>query len=413
MYILFMTVGTGQGIEDGICFSINDHNPDKIVFFATQDALQKKKDIIEARISNIKKEWILLPEEENFDALADFMCQQINQLKQQYPKSEFAIDATFGTKAMTSALIVAAYYNDIDKLSYVSGAKRDEHGKVISGTEKIIKGRMNLFKIRNVLKEAVQLFNECLYMPAKHLIENHESLIGEKLDLSKQLKALKMFTEMQICREAFSFNEAGEILKRLGEEYPSEGALFLNIEPEKFKEYSQEFYRKFSEIENNPVHPKRLGELISSAKRSAKIGRFDDAVARLYRAVEFIGQVALYNKGLYNPEENKFSLDEKISDKIPEDLKEAIQNRRPIGLRGIYTYLYYLGYTKAQSVYNPETNLYNDVLNLRNKSILAHGFKPLSEESFKRIHEFVLKLAKDFSMNTKPVLEDLRLIIPA
>jgi CRISPR-associated protein (TIGR02710 family) len=407
-----MTVGTGKDIEDGIYVSVSDFRPDRVIFFATEESIKKKKEAIEEKIPQIPKDWILLPDEESFDELADFMCQKINEVKQKYPESEFAVDATFGTKAMTSALIVSAYYNDIDKLSYVSGSKRDDMGRVIPGTEKIVKGRMNLLKIRNVLKEAVHLFNESMYVPAKHLIERHESLIKGEIELSNKLRVLKMFTEMQIYREAFSFQKAGDLLKEISEKYPSEGASFLGIKENFFQNYAQNSSKTFMEIENDPVHPKRLGELILSAKRSAKIGRFDDAVARLYRAVEFIGQVTLSKRNLYNHRENKFSLDDSIADLIPPDLKEAIQNRKPIGLRGIYTYLYYLGYKQAVNVYEPEKNSYNEILNLRNKSILAHGFRPLNREDFEKIYEFVIRLARDFSIDTKPVLNDLELRLP-
>jgi len=78
-------------------------------------------------------------------------------------------------------------------------------------------------------------------------------------------------------------------------------------------------------------------------------------------------------------------------------------------LRGIYTYLYYLGYKQAVNVYEPEKNSYNEILNLRNKSILAHGFRPLNREDFEKIYEFVIRLAGDFSIDTKPVLNDLEL----
>jgi len=412
MRILLMTIGTGKGIEEGICFSINDAKPDKVIFFVTNEALEKKKDIIEEKLPEISKEWIQLPDEEKFDKLTDFMCQEISKLKQQYPNSEFSIDNTFGTKAMTSALVVSAYYHDIDKISYVGGLKRDEHGKVISGTETIIKGRMNLLKIRDVLKDAVKLFNECMYIPTKHLIEKHENLIGSGLDLSNKLKVLKMFTEMQIYREAFSFQKAGEVLKKISEEYPEDGTSFTGIDIEHFKNNCQTIYNTFFEVEKDPLHPKRLGELILSASRGAKIGRFDDAVARLYRAVEFIGQVTLYQKGLYDPKGNKFYLAEEIADRIPQDLKEAIRNRKPVGLRDLYTYLYYLGYKQANDVYNPERDLYNEILNLRNKSILAHGFKPLSKEDFEKFYEFVLKLASGFSLDTKPVICNLELRLP-
>jgi len=412
MHILLMTIGTGKGIEDGICFSIKDAKPDRVIFFVTKEAFEKKKDVIEERLPEIPKDWIHLPDEEKFDELADFMCQKISSLKQQYPDSEFSIDNTFGTKAMTSALVVSAYYHDIDKISYVGGVKRDEQGKVISGTETIIRGRMNLLRIRDVLKDALKLFNECMYIPAKHLIEKHENLIGSGLDLSNKLKVLKMFTEMQIYREAFSFQKAGDVLKKIAEEYPEDGASFTDIDIEHFKNNCRKIYNTFYEVERDPVHPKRLGELILSARRSANIGRFDDAVARLYRAVEFIGQVTLYKKGLYNPKDDKFSLDESIEEKIPQELKEAIKNKKPLGVRGLYTYLYYLGYPQAINVCDPEKDLYNEKLNLRNKSILAHGFKPLRKEDFEEFYEFVLKLASDFSLDTKPVICDLELRLP-
>lgn len=153
-----------------------------------------------------------------------------------------------------------------------------------------------------------------------------------------------------------------------------------------------------------------LPDLLNNAKRRIEEGKFDDAVARLYRAIELIAQIGLSNCGLIDGEilknEKKFHLSKKsIYDKSNWELLFLIDSLNLKGWNNIdhhtvkttsknsYEILKVLGLDFAKDYLN-DGDLYNKI-SKRNNSILAHGLEPINKEIAENIYSLVLKYAKN------------------
>ena len=134
-------------------------------------------------------------------------------------------------------------------------------------------------------------------------------------------------------------------------------------------------------------------DLLDNACRRAAEHRFDDAVARLYRAIEALAQIRLR-------EQHGISDTKKVSlDKLPPGLREEWKNRARdgavmLGLRDAYRLLKELG--DELGCRFAESELDDDErspLGARNDSILAHGFVPVGDKVYKQLWERACKLA--------------------
>jgi CRISPR-associated protein (TIGR02710 family) len=148
-------------------------------------------------------------------------------------------------------------------------------------------------------------------------------------------------------------------------------------------------------------------DLLANAKRRKEEGRFDDAVARLYRAVEAIAQVALQ-------ERHGIGSTEKIPlDRIPEPLRSEWASRAndgvvALGLQDAYALLASLNDPLGEKFQRASLNSRKSPLAVRNRSILAHGFERVSERVVDQIWNAALSLADvdESSLPSFPTLSE-------
>ncbi len=106
-------------------------------------------------------------------------------------------------------------------------------------------------------------------------------------------------------------------------------------------------------------------DLINNARRQIEEGKYDDALARLYRACEMLAQLRLLQKGI-----NSSDVDLN-NDKVPKKSKGWLAKS--------YQLLDEMGDELGQR-YTSDRKL-QAILNERNYSILAHGCKPIPKET--------------------------------
>jgi len=142
-----------------------------------------------------------------------------------------------------------------------------------------------------------------------------------------------------------------------------------------------------------------LIDLINNAERRIKEGKYDDAVARLYRCVELIAQIRLLDydfNEIDEKEKNKFNL-EKIKNKgidTEKYEKYADENGRvKLGMEKKFELLKDLGWAEAEEIYLQNNTLKN-LLQKRNNSILAHGLEPVKKETAEQLFENVKKISE-------------------
>ena len=122
-----------------------------------------------------------------------------------------------------------------------------------------------------------------------------------------------------------------------------------------------------------------------NAERRAVQERYDDAVARLYRAVEMVAQVRLQSEWGIDVSNVQLYL-------IPHELQEKykeLQNtdgRIQLALRKSYELLVDLD-DPVGTVWQDNVNRVLSALNKRNASILAHGTVSLNKRDYDQVRE--------------------------
>lgn len=168
----------------------------------------------------------------------------------------------------------------------------------------------------------------------------------------------------------------------------------------------------------NEATEELVHDLMANARRRGREGRYGDAVARLYRAIEAMAQHRLDSE--YGIKTSGVPYDQ-----VPEELArrwwdgagngggsvgDEVLEPRKIGLREAYTLLEHFGDDLAlrfrESVVETPKN--EGALTARNMSILAHGFQPVGEKVYERLWSATLHLA-DVSEQSLPRFPRLKL----
>lgn len=140
----------------------------------------------------------------------------------------------------------------------------------------------------------------------------------------------------------------------------------------------------------------RLVDLFSNAQRRANEGRFDDAVARLYRIIEFIAQIRLQAKGIDSGDVELSRLSPELQKKYQKFQDQEGKVRLP--LYRDFELLHDLGDPLGERFF-ADCKL-RDLLQCRNNSILAHGNEAVSEEIYTKMHDqvigYVLEIVPQF-----------------
>ena len=384
---LFMTVGTGRGTEDsvkslahGLLSAIIHYNPDKIVFFGSADSKETVSSLKEQYREEKKKgladdEFIMITGVDDFNECFGKMRRKIEECEDH----EIIIDYTSGTKTMTmSAAICSMLYHK--KLNLISG-ERGKDGIVIPGTEN--QREQNLYSAYDelLLDKVKDLFNSYRFEDARSTL-NEIVILKDRGTYGKMIDAYDRW-------DKFTHNAAFEILKDVKDGRVSENKAFLG----------------------KLVHNKDLKffivDLINNAARRIEEGKYDDAVARLYRTIELIAQTRLMNMKLI--EEGRFKdymvfairldmLKEKLGDEAVNKYRDGHEEKDTengvikVGLSGSYALLYDLN-DELGLKFNGDGRLQN-LLQSRNRSILAHGLAPVEKNSAEELFGIVVEYTR-------------------
>jgi len=393
-----MIVSVG-GTSAPIIFSLNHSTPEYICFFTSRET---KKAIEEEILPGLKfkfrhYDWIVTP---NAELLSECYFQLTKKLPEIFEKWELdfkdiCVDYTGGTKTMSVALAMAT----VDQsccYSYVGGGERSKGGVgvVIDGNERMHFLENPWDEIAQVEKrEACILFNKARYATAVDILKKCVERVSK--DQKPLFRALcEMVTGYDLW-DRFKHSEArkhlykcSETLTALGSERKEIKALVRQLETNiKFLE---------TLLSGNKPSIRYYRDLLANAKRRADLEqKYDDAVARLYRAMEVLAQAIL--KESYGIETSNARQDD-----IPESLLQEYQRKYrdekdekiKIPLFAAYRLLGEFREGVAKKFFDLYEKEIRPLLNIRNHSILAHGFNPVEENTFRRLFDSVLKFSE-------------------
>jgi len=394
---MIMSLG---GSPEPLKKSIAAHQPEMIIFLASQDSLLNAGEVLKALESKPEKEFEIVE-----DPNSILECYQkaracvARAKKYESDPASITVDYTGGTKVMTAALILATIGQPFH-FNYVGGEKRNKNGlgTVMDGHE-VMFAEMNPWSVfaEEERQQVVTLFNRRRYSAVEEIIKG-----ALERELPREIR--EYFKVVRIVASAFlaweQFNHAGAAssldkgLKTLREylrTYYQEPLWDFAERIATVKEILDRIIRDTDSLKK--LHPVLVDDLLNNARRRMMDSRYDDAAARIYRALELYGQIE-FEKLTGIPNSN---VPQKI---LPESLATEFICRYLDKQNGVLRLSQEATFRFLQAAGNDAGKRYfqniqeiRKIQNSRNFSILAHGINPVSKHAadsiFTTVSQFV------------------------
>ncbi|MCD6161675.1 MAG: TIGR02710 family CRISPR-associated protein [candidate division Zixibacteria bacterium] len=385
--VLVLTIG---GTPKPIIKSLKEHNPGYIYFIpstVTQDQIPEIKNaVFKNEFHGVEKSFPIkdpadLPKcyRKCIEAFEDIRTTGLES-------KDIIADPTGGTKIMSAALLLAAIDLGV-KVSYVSGEFRTKDGRgiVVDGSEKIVYNSHPYDIIAKTQKERFcEFFNSYRFSPAIDICDDIIAKGGK--ELQDIFKILKSITTVYQNRDLFKFkncfhnlNSDINRLRQLYSKYPAEIDKMSGF----IKQVSDNI-DYLESLKTEDISLPMVEELVANASRRAEEGRFDDAIARLYRALEMVAQAQFYK--LYGQGTSNFPFE-----KLVDELKSKHQCKKKkgevvdLGCYDAFKQLYKSDDEFGKLYFENEEDIVK-ILNLRNRSILAHGIDQLDKYKYEKLY---------------------------
>lgn len=393
---LLISVG---GSPDPVVFSINRLRPECLCFFASEET----KNIIDVgiipKMEQPPKRWdqIITPNAEDLLKCCQALLKDLPGLLHRWgvEPSELTVDYTGGTKTMSAALALCT----IDRASsfhYVGGKERSKGGVgiVVGGQEEAIY-QVNPWDELAVRerKEAGIVFNRARYRQAADLFEKIEKRVSG--GMKPFYKALADLSEGYALWDAFDHKGAWNKLQA------AKKALEMTVlfgGPTEIKSLVATLKENLLFLEKIAMGAKEVKrelffDLLANAERRAQLEqKYEDATARLYRALEVLAQARLSERGLITSHVDPARLPESLREEYIRRYTSRIDGKIKIGMDASYRLLKELNDDLGEAYHRNWESL-RILLDARNSSYLAHGFVAIGSERYQRLLEMILKLS--------------------
>ena len=133
--------------------------------------------------------------------------------------------------------------------------------------------------------------------------------------------------------------------------------------------------------------------MINNARRRYEEHKYDDAIARLYRSLELIGQIYLKKYGLDSSNIDISSLkDRRVSSELIDELEKLrTDGKIKIGLIKDFEVVSQIN-PQIGDFYAENGNWMKNIVTFRNNSILAHGMEAKTAEEYEEFKDFIYAL---------------------
>ncbi|MGB9521144.1 MAG: TIGR02710 family CRISPR-associated CARF protein [Anaerolineales bacterium] len=384
--------------------TLNEQQPPFICFFVSKDSKHKiKKEILSyLKYTPEHYDWIETPVPQDLLECYRVLTKKLPDILEKWgiAPNEVAVEYTGGTKPMSVAVVLAT----IEQTSnYFYVGSRDPDGRDKNGIGVVIENKESTWFHTNpwvelavrAKEEIALLFNHGRFIDAQERAEKLAQVVPS--DMSSVYKSLAELIKSYALWDRFDYQGAQQKIFRamnslklyLAErEDPLQSSLTVI-------EKNAEFLRKLTDRNSNEEERLHLDllDLVANAERRAKVdGKFDDAVARLYAALEGIARNRLWLK--YKIKNGNVRIDQ-----IPQSIREEYlqkyadrdnpNNGLKLGLEASYKLLAALEDDIGKKYQVQEKEL-RKVLYARNQSRLAHGTNPVDEDTYHQLWKIIL-----------------------
>lgn len=401
--VLLVTVG---GSPDPILAAVATHQPDELIFLCSgspceapsvnqvlgegrpcshsgPDGLQESRPnlVSQLGLADFRPD-LQLVELPDPDDLVDChrriqsCCQE---LRQRFSRLELCGDYSGGTKTMSAALAMVLVDQGAG-ISLVAGQRRNLIRIDTSyGSRSVAVGPLRAMRL---LQEQLPLllrshFYDRAAVPLRELLTlNHDSLDSSNLEAIQQLQEC---LPVLMLWDRFRWEEALEQAPQ-------------TILPEQFPaliEWWQRVVESRRWLDNEQPSVAVTGyelvqDLLLNAERRGRRGWYDDAVARLYRALELLAQTYIQLEKGY---------DHRTFWDNPQIQRDCRQWNVKRGVGGLYWWLRQAeGGTGLGGAAGSQWFHLRELLDTRNQSLLGHGLRPVQEGEWQALQQRVTNL---------------------
>jgi len=316
---------------------------------------------------------VLIVPPDDPDAIHNELRALFDRLLAETPRPQIIADYTGGTKSMTAALLLAGLeYEDDVELFMVVG-QRANLVQVTDGTEIPVPANVDRIRFSHKFRVALAPWKYFGYAEAAVSLEtmrqprNHD-------DRQRYLDALAA-SRAFAAWDRFEHATARQLLDSLGHVFGPYLATLAALNR--------------TDDKQTPV---QLLDLYLNMQRRAERGQFDDAVARAYRLLEWTAQWLLQRDA-------KIDTSAVPADRIPDgvSLPQNEKGQHFAGLRNAWTLLETLdGSDEVRSFARDRGKEMLTLLTIRNNSILAHGFQPITQAEWQQWETWLSKMFYPF-----------------
>jgi len=392
-----MIISVG-GTPEPVVKSLLENKPEYVCFFASQQSIDN--------IGEIKN---CLKSEGYYIKDYKVMCDDADDLVHCYEKAlecslkleaegieadKVVVDYTAGTKTMTAALALATVGHGYN-FSYVSGKERTKNGLgiVVSGTEVVKEGisPWQIFAVEE--KKRISLFISTFQYEAaisilRQTMKNLRSRDKEIWSgIAKTLEGFQAWDNFD-HKNAMTFLSSGikqlDMCKKFGLNKPIGD--FLAKVKDNFLELDNigkktKFFNKMDLL--------LVRDLVSNAYRRYLQNKYDDAVARLYRSIEMVGQISFEKAfGCSTSDVSPEKLPEKIREELIQRYIFLDEEKINLPLYATFRVLKEINHPAGLIFFENEESI-KKIIFARNASILAHGTQHIEKETCEKFTKII------------------------
>lgn len=389
---MIMSVG---GSPEPLKKSLAQHQPDVVIFFASHDSVLKAGDVFQDSATKPKTETEIT---ENPNSL--YECYKSAKrcveraARQEIPDKDIIVDYTGGTKVMSAALLLATAGRAFG-FNYVGGDVRSKEGLgvVQNGHEQMYED-MNPWSAfaEEERRQIVTLFNARRYGAVIQIMDNYNRALPPQIE--SYFKFVRLLSYGFLNWDQFQHKKALDCLQKgvaaLDQHlkyYPGDQYDQLEKELQQHIDFLSHLLEKTNQMQNFDAI--LIKELINNARRRIQDKSFDDAAARIYRALELYGQICFVRTiGCSNDKVKPEKIPQSLRDEFIRKYRDPHSDMMKLPLQATFTVLRATGHEAGQRFFEYEKKI-KDIQSNRNRSILAHGIQPVSEHAAQSILETV------------------------
>jgi CRISPR-associated protein (TIGR02710 family) len=312
-------------------------------------------------LSNESYKIITVPPDD-LDKVFKILLSYLNDIKNNYHKATLYADYTGGTKSMTAGLILASLEHEI-KLHLIKGA-RTNLDKVSEGTQWAVPASVDWIKFYRTMHNHLTSWKQYAYGQAVKCLITMD--LPSDSVLQENFFKAKILSQAFDAWDRFDHKKAKSLLSTYRSEInPQYVPYFLILDV-------------LCDQEKQVTELTRIYDLWLNALRRSAQGRYDDAIARVYRIIEWTAQWVLQ-------EQCGVSTSDLPEDFIPTgvDIRKNRHGKYQAPLYHSWQLVRHKTTGPLSEFIKTKGDSLLTFLEVRNQSILAHGKEPITEQKWK------------------------------